>query len=168
MNEPQKLTPTEAKQIFGEIIDRLDRFEENPASIEAISQNNWELVGRRVMLFSTIKARAEERKQIDGECSVQGLPTAEDLREDATQEQNWVCPLGRYSAKDAQLYSHKCCRCPNLLDDDGYYRLKRCRVYLCNSCYAIYDAAGFAGLKEVVGRYLVGHQCAIPTMSMSE
>jgi len=168
MNEPRKLTPTEAKKIFDEIIDRLDRFDEDRTSIAAISHNSWELVGRRVMLFSTIKARYLERKQIDEECGERGLPTAEELREDATQEENWVNPLGRYSAKDAQVYNHKCCGCSNLLDDDVYYRLKRCQVYLCESCHDIYEKAGFAGLQDIVGTYLTRNLRAIPTMSMSE
>lgn len=158
----------EASKHYQELLGLVDRFNQDPRAAMLIQRSSWDSLARRIAYFSTTKAVQVEDQEIRQEIKEGGVPTIDDLQDDACVDYNWVVPNEPFSTIDTQLWGHCCCDCFKRISDDdhGYRRLKRSKVFLCDDCYFrreetdLKDMPGALSIKELVGIYLVRYPAA--------
>jgi len=160
-----KITPSEASKYYTELRDIIGRFDQDPRSVLAIRSVDWQLLGNRLLLFSVASAVLREKKAIQEERGQGGVAPIDELIQDAASVDNWVFPDELYSRAASQDWSHGCCHCGlPLTDENAYYRLKRCKVYLCGKCYDDQEAQQFKDAGTIVEKFLTTHPSANMTM----
>jgi len=143
----------------------IECFEHDHDMILSVGRGFWESIVKRLMLFSVAQPRLHEKRAIQEEREGGGVPSTDDLAEDATQSRHWVHVDDTYSGRMAQDADHCCCDCIlQLEENDKYYRLKRCRVYLCTVCYNQHQRGCFGDTKRIVALYLDSFPGAIPIL----